>query len=164
MQKLLFAAALCLSAALAAAPATTNQYITLDGTKLLSKPQAFAKAVKTLKKGMLVKVEKPKNGYVKATLPMGEDTVSGYLPVRAIQSKKPSMTASAKKSGDASAEEVAAATKGFNKQVEAELRSSQGGGYEKLDQAVARTAMEDPGTQLEGFREKGQLGEFKEEK
>ena len=30
--------------------------------------------------------------------------------------------------------------------------------------AVARTTMEDPAGQLEGFREKGKLGEFKEEK
>jgi hypothetical protein len=164
MQKTLIALALLVAGALGAAE-TTSQYITLDGTKLLAKPAAFAKVVKALKKGTLVKVEKAKNGYAKATVPMGEDTVSGYLPVRAYQEKKPSMTASAKKSGDASAEEVAAATKGFNKQVEAEMRAGSGAsGYDRLDTAMERTKMEDPNGQLEGFREKGKLGEFKEEK
>lgn len=168
MRKTLMTLALGLALAgglLAAESATTNQYVTLDGTRLLAKPAAFAKTVKTLKKGMLVKVEKAKNGYVKATLPMGEDTVTGYLPVRAIQAKRPSMTASARKSGDASAEEVAAATKGFNKQVEAEMRAGgKGDGYSKLDTALERTTMEDPAGQTETFREKGKLGEFKEEK
>lgn len=164
MRKMIIAALLICSAALSA-DELKSQYITLDNTKLLAKPSAFAKTVKVLKKGMLVKVSAPKNGYVKATLPMGDDSVSGYLPMRAIQDKRPVMTASAKKSSDASAEETAAATKGFSKQIEAEQRAgSKGEGYERLDKAVARTTMDDPTGQLEGFREKGKLGEFKEDK
>ncbi len=154
---------LVLALPLAAADETTNQYISADGTRLLSKPQAFAKAVKTLKKGTLVKVGKPKAGYVKATVPLGEDTVNGYLPLRAIQKSKPSLTAKARKSSDASSEEVAAATKGFNKQIEADLRKGEGaGGYERLDTVLERTKVTDPVGGLEKFREEGKLGEFKE--
>lgn len=148
---------------LAAAEELTSQYVSADGTRLLSKPQAFAKAVKTLKRGTLVKAGKPKAGYLKVTVPMGEDTVSGYLPLRAVQKSRPSLTAKARKSGDASAEEVAAATKGFNKQVEADLRQSGGNaGFDSLDSALARTKVEDPMGGLEKFREEGKLGEFKE--
>jgi hypothetical protein len=139
----------------------TKQYITLDGTRLLSKPAAFSRAVKILKKGTAVMADAPKNGYVKVSL---NDTVSGYLSVRALQRSKPKLTADAKASGDASAEEVAAATKGFNKQIEANLRS-QGDNeknYAKLDKLVARSTVEDPEGSLEGFREQGKLGEFKE--
>ena len=144
-------------------PKTTSLYVTLDNTRLLSKPSAFAKKLKTLKAGIMVKAEAPKNGYVKVTVPLGEDTVSGYLSVRALQKDRPKLTAAVHKSGDASAEEVAAATKGFNKQIEADLRSQDSGdGYQKLDQALSRTAMDAPLDKLEGFREKGKLGEFKE--
>lgn len=148
---------------LAAAEELTSQYVSADGTRLLAKPQAFAKAVKTLKKGTMVKAGKPKAGYLKVTVPMGEESLSGYLPLRAVQKSKPSLTAKAKKSSDASAEEVAAATKGFNKQVEADMRKEGGnGGYETLDSALARTKVEDPMGGLEKFREEGKLGEFKE--
>ena len=34
--------------------------------------------------------------------------------------------------------------------------------FQKLDQALSRTAMDAPMDKLEGFREKGKLGEFKE--
>jgi hypothetical protein len=164
MRSLILCTLVLLAGALAA-DELKSQYITLDNTKLLAKPAAFSKTMKTLKKGMLVKVGKAKNGYVQATLPMGDDSVTGYLPVRALQDKRPSMTANAKKSGDASAEEVAAATKGFNKQIESDMRaSSTGDGYKRLDKAIERTTVEDPAGQTETFREKGKIGEFKEDK
>ena len=152
---------LCLALA-AAAPLradATKQYVTLDGTRLLSKPAAFSRSVKTLKMGTAVMADAPKNGYVKVTV--GDD-LSGYLSVRSLQKAKPKLTANAKASGDASAEEVAAATKGFNKQIEANLRS-QGDNeknYAKLDKLVARSTVEDPDGGLESFREQGKLGEF----
>jgi hypothetical protein len=138
----------------------TKQYVTLDGTRLLTRPAAFSKAVKILKKGTAVMAETPKNGYVKVSI---DDDVSGYLSVRSLQTSKPKLTANAKASGDASAEEVAAATKGFNKQIEANLRS-QGDNeknYAKLDKLVERSTVADPEGGLEGFREQGKLGEFK---
>jgi hypothetical protein len=159
MRHLAFAFALILSASLHAE--ATKQYVSLDGTRLLSKPAAFAKANATLKKGTVVWADAAKNGYVKVKVEATDAT--GYLNVRALQGSKPKLTASAKKSGDASAEEVAAATKGFNKQVEADLRKDgkSEGGYDKLDKLIERSKVEDPQTGGEGFREKGQLGEFK---
>jgi hypothetical protein len=140
---------------------TTTQYVALDNTRLLSKPNAFAKPIRILKKGMLVKAETPKNGYVKVTVPLGEDTVSGYLSIRSLQNRKPKLSAAAHASADASATEVAAATKGFNKQIEAELRrGDKADAYAKLDAALARSAVEDPENTLKDFRKKGRLGEF----
>jgi hypothetical protein len=139
----------------------TKQYICLDGTRLLSRPAAFSRAVKILKKGTAVMAEDPKNGYVKVSV---DDDTSGYLSVRSLQAHKPKLTADAKASGDASAEEVAAATKGFNKQIEAKLRS-QGDNeknYAKLDKLIARSTVADPEGSLEDFRQAGRLGEFKQ--
>lgn len=161
--KLIAALLMALALPLAAAEELTSQYVSADGTRLLSKPQAFAKAVKTLKKGTMVKAGKPKAGYVKVSYSTGEETLTGYLPLRAIQKNRPSLTAKARKSGDASAEEVAAATKGFNKQVEADMRKSgDASGYTSLDTALERSKVEDPMGGLEKFREEGKLGEFKE--
>jgi hypothetical protein len=159
MRKLIAIATLLLAASLHAE--ATKQYVSLDGTRLLSKPAAFAKANATLKKGTVVWADAAKNGYMKVKVDATEAT--GYLNVRALQASKPKLTASAKRSGDASAEEVAAATKGFNKQVEADLRNDgkNEGGYDKLDKLITRSKVEDPQGGLEGFREKGQLGEYK---
>jgi hypothetical protein len=139
----------------------TKQYVSLNGTRLLSKPAAFAKANATLKKGTVVWADAAKNGYVKVKVDDGGAT--GYLNVRALQASKPKLSASAKKSSDASAEEVAAATKGFNKQIEADLRKDgkSEDNYGKLDKLIERSKVEDPQGGGEGFREKGQLGEFK---
>jgi hypothetical protein len=141
----------------------TKQYVTLDGTRLLKKPAAFAASAGTLKKGTAVWAEEPKAGYVKVKLE-GEDAKTGYLNARALQKTKPKSLAGAKKSGDASAEEVAAATKGFNKQVEADMRKDgkSEGSYEKLDTMLQRSTFTEPLGDTESFREKGKLGEFKE--
>jgi len=69
----------------------------------------------------------------------------------------------ASKGSDASAEEVAAATKGFNKQVEAEYKKKNAKlDYDQVNSLLERTAFENPKENLEGFREKGKLGEFSE--
>ena len=140
----------------------TSQYLSLD-TRLLAKPAAFAKSLGKLKKGMLVHALAPKNGYVKVQVDLGDESKTGYLPLRALQKSKPKLTASTHTSSDASSEEVAAATKGFNKQVEADLRDKDTkGGYDKLDKGLERSTVEDPRGSTEAFREKGKLGEFKE--
>src|SRR5262245_38834962 len=116
-----WALSLLLLAAASLRAEASKQFVSLDGTRLLSKPAAVAKPVATLKAGTLVWADAAKNGYAKVKVDESGDT--GYLNVRAFQKSKPKKSlASAKKSGDASAEEVAAATKGFNKQVEADLR------------------------------------------
>lgn len=153
-----------LAASKAAGPATTHQYVSAD-TRLLATPSAFGKALRTLKRGTLVKAEAPRNGYAKVSVALGEDKpLVGYLPVRALQKNRPALTTAARRSSDASAEEVAAATKGFNRQIEAELRgASKDQGFARLDQALARGRTQDPLAELEGFRKEGRLGEFKEE-
>ena len=151
--------ALCLFAGALHAEAT-RQFVSLDNTRLLSKPTAFAKPNATLKQGTVVWADAAKNGYAKVKVDATGAT--GYLSVRALQASKPKSLAAAKKSSDASAEEVAAATKGFNKQVEADIRKdgNSEAGYNKLDKAIGRTKIEDPQSNTENFREKGQLGEF----
>src|SRR5882757_9358660 len=98
-----------------------KRYVTLDGTRLLTKPAAFSKSLGTLHKGDSVMAEKAKNGYYKVKVTSGNlSQVLGYLSSRALQENRPKIGVMASKGSDASAEEVAAATKGFNKQVEAE--------------------------------------------
>jgi uncharacterized protein YgiM (DUF1202 family) len=140
-----------------------KRYITLDGTRLLSKPMAFSKSLGTLKKGTMVMAEPARNGYYKVQVGGGDDALVGYLSGRAMQENRPKIGATSSKSSDASAEEVAAATKGFNKQVEAEYKKGNAKlDYEGLDKLMDRTAVQDPKESLEGFREKGKLGEFSE--
>lgn len=154
---------LCLPGLLPAAEAV-KRYITLDGTRLLSKPAAFSKSLGSLKKGDTVMAEKAKNGYFKVKVSSGElSQISGYLSSRALQASKPKIGVLASKGRDASAEEVAAATKGFNKQVEAEYKKKNAKlDYDLVTTLEERTAVENPKESLEGFRENGKLGEFSE--
>ena len=140
-----------------------KRYITLDGTRLLSKPAAFSKSYGTLSKGAMVLDEKAANGYykVKVSDPEGLKKDTGYISGRALQEKRPKIGSTARKSGDASAEEVAAATKGFNKQVEAQYKKDNASlDYDQVSRLEERTRISDPQAQLKSFRENGQLGEF----
>ena len=142
-----------------------KRYITLNGTRLLSKPAAFSKSLGTLHKGDVVMAEKAQNGYYKVKVTQGDlSSVSGYLSAKALQADKPRIGVMANKSGDASAEEVAAATKGFNKQVEAEYKKGNAKlDYDLVTKLEERTRIENPRESLEGFRQNGKLGEFSEE-
>lgn len=158
---------LCLALAATALAAKDGpppkQYVNTDGTRLLAKPAAFAKAKAKLAKGQAVTLVEAKAGYVKVSLSKDGEALSGWLAKRALVKDKPKLSAKATRSKDASAEEVAAATKGFNKQVEAGLRENdKAGAYAKLDSGLARSEFKDPDSALEGFRQKGKLGEFKE--
>lgn len=141
-----------------------KRYVTLDGTRLLSKPAAFSKSLGTLHKGDVVMAEKARNGYYKVKVTQGNlNQVSGYLSARALQENKPKIGVMANKGSDASAEEVAAATKGFNKQVEAEYKKKNAKlDYDQVDTLMSRTQFENPKENLDGFREKGKLGEYSE--
>jgi len=154
---------LALAAGLAAKDGPTKQYINSDNTRLLSKPAAFASTKAKLAKGQLVTSTEARTGYVKVSLVQEGLPLNGWVAKRALVKDKPKLTAKAKRSKDASAEEVAAATKGFNKQVEAGLREGdKAGAYAKLDTALERSEVKDPDSSLEGFRKKGKLGEFQE--
>jgi hypothetical protein len=143
-----------------------KRYVTLDGTLLLSKPAAFSKNFGKLKKGQAVMAEKLPNGYYKVRLLLPEgverEHSSGYLSGKALQANKPKIGVAAK-SSDASAEEVAAATKGFNRQVEAEHGKANAKlDFELVSRLEERTKVEDPKGSLEEFRKDGKLGEFSE--
>jgi hypothetical protein len=106
------------------------------------------------------------NGYykVKLVLPEGEtrEHSTGYLSAKALQANRPKIGVAAK-SSDASAEEVAAATKGFNRQVEAEHKKGNAKlDFELVSRLEERTKLEDPKGSLEEFRKDGKLGEFSE--
>lgn len=162
MKKLLLAC-LLLTGSLHANP--VKRYVTLDGTRLLAKPAAFSKSYGSLKLGQLVWAEPATRGYYKVTVPnaaqSGLKKSAGYLSGRALQENRPKIGAVARKSLDASAEEVAAATKGFNKQVEAQYKKDNSNlDYDQVTRLEQRTRINDVQTQLKDFREKGKLGEF----
>jgi hypothetical protein len=164
MRNAILALLMAVTGALGAAAPETAQYVALDGTRLLSKPAAFSKSLATLKKGQIAWTTTAKGGYLQARVVLAQGTLKGWLSLRSVQKSKPRMTASAKKSGDASSEEVAAATKGFNKQVEAGLRAEGGKDrdYAALDKVLARTAFPDAEAKTGPFRQKGKLGEYQE--
>jgi hypothetical protein len=133
------------------------RYITFSGTRLLEKPSAFSKTLAKLNAGASVMVVKAQGAYLYVTT--GEKP--GWIAVRAVQAAKPKIGSSAKASTDASAEEVAAATKGFNSDVEAKYsKDNPALDFKQLDRLIDRTFMADPLEQLKDFRQKGKLGEF----
>ncbi len=159
------ALAMLMALAAGARAEAVKRYITLDGTRLLSKPSAFSSNLGSLFKGQTVWCEPAPNGYFKVRVEKAPGqslkNTLGFLHSRALQQSKPKIGAMARKSQDASAEEVAAATKGFNKQVEAQYKKDNAKlDYDLVTRLEARTKVEDPEGSLKGFRQKGQLGEF----
>jgi hypothetical protein len=142
-----------------------KRYVTLDGTRLLSKPAAFSKSYGSLRMGQAVMAEKGPNGYYKVSILNAENLhlkkSTGYLSARALQEDRPKIGSGARASSDASAEEVAAATKGFNKQIEADYgKQNSKLDYDLVSKLESRTQMSDPQNSLASFREKGKLGEY----
>jgi hypothetical protein len=155
------AACLCLVSTAHADDTAQRRYVCVDGTRLLSRPAAFSKSVARLHKGQALVAATPSHGYVRVSVDLASGTVTGYIAARALQDDRPKLDAGATASSDASAQEVAAATKGFNRQIETNLRAADTkGGYMKLDQALGRTGFSDPVAGLEGWRSQGKLGEF----
>lgn len=158
---------LCLSLSGLVEAAAVKQYVTLDGTRLLAKPTAFGRSYGKLKKGTAVFTEPGPGGYLKARIESGSGNslaqLTGYIHKNGVQKNSPRLSAKGGASKDASAEEVAAATKGFNKQVEAEYAKGNAQlDYGKLDTLIERSRVADPAASNEGFRKDGKLGEFSE--
>jgi hypothetical protein len=152
---------LSLSFPAVAAEKKDYRYITISGTRLLAKPSAFSATITKLASGTKVWVVKTQGAYLYISTASAEKP--GWIASRSVQSTKPRITAGAKGSSDASAEEVAAATKGFNSQVEAKYsKDNPKLNYGQLDALEARTAFPDPMEGLKDFRQKGKLGEFSE--
>src|SRR6478609_5050215 len=91
---------LCLALPIGLGAEAVKRYVTLDGTRLLSKPAAFSKNYGTLRKGQAVMAEKAQKGYyeVKLVLREGEEREhsTGYLSGRALQENRPKIGVSAK--------------------------------------------------------------------
>ena len=140
----------------------TKQYITLDGARLLAKPQAFSASYGSLRRGQVVWAEPAQGGYLRVRVEKQEGqslrATMGFVSKNALQKNRPRLGTSYVQSKDASAVEVAAATKGFNKQVEADYARDKKLDYGALDAALARS--QGAGVGLEAFKQAGKLGEF----
>lgn len=137
------------------------RYISVSGTRLLSRHSAFSKTIDRLDAGTQVTVIKKYGSYLKVKTSDSQ----GWIAARSVQTKKPKIGYSDKKTSDTSSEEVAAATKGFNSDVEGQYKKDNPKlDYDGLDKIEARTTVADPVKDLADFREKGKLGEFSKEK
>jgi hypothetical protein len=155
--------ALALAAPLRATDDGVVRYVVLDSTRLLASPAAFSKTLAKLAKGQALRAWPARTGYLKVSVMVGDAPKTGFVALRSLMDHRPRLTSNASASTDASAHEMAAATKGFNQQIEDDRRAKDtAGGYARLDLGLARTTMADPLAETEAFRRAGSLGEFKE--
>lgn len=125
-------------------------------TNLRKEPVFYASTVAVLKAGDSVEKLSSQGGWYKVRTAQGQE---GWLHSSAVQTKKFSLAALDKpvKSG-ATAEEVALAGKGFNKQVEDKYKANNPGiSFAKVDQMLK---LKVSSAQLKAFLQKGKLGEF----
>jgi len=140
-----------------------TRYVVLDGTRLLATPSAFGRTLSKLAKGQSLRAWSAKTGYLKVAVTVGGTPKTGYVALRSLQEHRPRLSSNLSASSDASATEMAAATKGFNQQIENDRRAKDSsGGYARLDLGLARTKVADPMGATTDFRRQGSLGEFKE--
>lgn len=138
------------------------RYVSLGGTRLLATPAAFGRTLAKLAKGTALRAWPGRTGYLKVAVLVDGKARQGYVALRSLDEHRPRLTADARHSADASATEMAAATKGFNQQIENERRAKDTtGGYARLDAGLARSTFSHPLAQTEAFRRQGGLGEFK---
>ena len=139
------------------------RYVELDGTRLLATPSAFGRTLAKLPKGTVLRAWPAGIAYLRVSVSVGGAAKQGYIALRSLSERRPRLTANAHASADASAQEMAAATKGFNQQIEDDRRAKDTtGGYKRLDIGLARTRFDHPLAETEAFRREGGLGEFKE--
>lgn len=133
------------------------RYISLSQTRLLSQASAFSKTLARLEARTAVEVLSQKGAYYQVKA----GPAKGWIPVHALQASLPRIGYNTRRSSDTSAEEVAAATKGFNSDIEAQYgQNNPALDYKMLDRLEARTAVADPLNNLAGFRRQGRIGEF----
>ncbi len=147
-------------AALMAAPglrAAERSFVQVDGTRLLQRDFAFSRTLARLKAGQEVRVLQTRGDYDLVLA----GSRRGWIPLMALKGHRPQIGYSSQAGGQASTEEVAAATKGFNSDVEAEYKARNPSlDYSQLDRLEALTRFADPLDELRGFRRSGRLGEF----
>ncbi len=130
--------------------------VKIRSTYLRKEPKFYAQTLTSLKAGEKLEKISSQDGWIKVKTSRG---LVGWIHSSSVQSKKFSLLAMDKSlKTEATADEVALAAKGFNKQVEesyrAKNRNVSYAWVEKMLQIKVSPA------QIEEFLEKGQLGEF----
>jgi hypothetical protein len=148
MRKNRIAALLALAAALAAgAAAAATVTVLVRETKIRRRPQFYAPAAATARLGQSFAATGPRGGWYK--------TAQGYLHESAVTAKRVSLSAGGEASGDASADEITLAGKGFNEQVEKSYSSKHPGADFAAVDAMQRRSVSDGA--LRRFLETGGL-------
>jgi hypothetical protein len=138
--------------------AGTELEVTTANAILRDAPRPFgAKALQTLPLGEKVKFKRQAVG---AWLVVDHGGVVGFLPANSVAEAK-SFSASSLVSR-VSESDMAAATKGFNPEVEKRNRKENAKlRYDLMDKAEAMSTVADPMQTTTAFREEGRLGEFR---
>lgn len=131
--------------------------VKIQATNLRKEPKFYSPAVTILHAGDTLEKVGSQNGWIQVKTSQG---VSGWIHSSAVETKKFSLLALDKSlKTKASAQEVALASKGFNKQVEES--------YQAKHQEVSFVWVEKmlqikiPLAQMEEFLKQGELGEFR---
>jgi len=129
-------------------------------THLRAEPQFYAQSLAVLKAGETVEQLETKEGWIKVKSSQG---ITGWMHSSAVKPKGLALFASADSlKTDASADEVALAGKGFNKQVEGEYKARNPNiSFAMVDKMLR---LEISPSSIKTFLAKGKLGEFGREK
>ncbi len=149
MSKRTRAAVLLALAALLPAAAAVAATITVlvHETKIRRRPQFYAPAVATARLGQTFSAQGPRDGWYR--------TAAGYIHASAVTAKKVRLSAGGAVAGDASADEITLAGKGFNEQVESSYAGKHPGANFAAVDAMERRTVSDGA--LRRFLETGGL-------
>jgi SH3-like domain-containing protein len=130
--------------------------IKVKTTNLRKEPKFYSPTIVVLKAGESVEKIETKGDWFKVKTTKG---TIGWLHSSAVQTKKLRLASTDKSlRSSASAEEVAMASKGFNKQVEDSYKAKHGDvSYAWVDRMLKLTVS---AKQIESFLKRGKLGEF----
>ncbi len=130
--------------------------VKVQSTSLRKEPKFYAPVVATLKAGDSLEKISSQAGWIQARTQAG---VVGWVHSSAVQPKKFSLLAMDKSlKTQASADEVALAAKGFNKQVEESYKAKNKNiSYAWVEKMLK---MKVSAAQIKAFLQKGKLGEF----
>lgn len=130
--------------------------ISVQSTNLRKEPKFYASTIVLLKAGESVEKISSQNGWVKVRT---SRSIEGWIHSSAVQTKKVGLSAINRSlKTKASANEVALASKGFNKQVEDKYKAKHKGiSFAWVDRMLK---IKVTSKQIEDFLRKGKLSEF----
>ncbi len=134
--------------------------VKISSTHLRAEPQFYAQSLAVLKAGESVEQLETKEGWIKVKTSRG---LTGWVHSCAVKPKGVALLASASSlKTDASADEVALAGKGFNKQVEGEYKARNPNiSFAMVDKMLQ---LKISPSSIKTFLARGKLGEFGREK